>query len=66
MGFTFTAAIISQGWVNMLKISFLLPNDTTLENPVICVIERLLSEYKSATPPTPQIKLIRKVENKPP
>lgn len=57
-------AIILQGWVNMWKIKVFLPNYTTLENAVICVIERLLSEYQAANKPEPQIKLIKKVENK--
>ena len=35
----------------MWKIKVFLPNYTTLENAVICVIERLLSEYQAANKP---------------
>ena len=63
MGFTFMPAIILQGWVHMWKIKVFLPNYTTLENAVICVIEMLLSEYQAASKPKPQIILIKKVEN---
>lgn len=41
---------------------FFLPNYTTLQNALICVIEMLLSEYQAANKPKPPIKLIKKVE----
>lgn len=39
--FTFMPAIILQGWANMWKMKVFLPNYTTLENAVICVIEKV-------------------------
>lgn len=63
MGFTFMPAIIFQGWVNMENKSFL-TKLSHVRDAVICIIELLLSEYQAANKPKPQIKLIKKVENK--